>query len=304
MAKEDLAKLKIDKDKAAFRPRGNRNMRYPLLILGGLVFVLFLVLGIVKAPLQVRVATVTQIYPSQTFTILNASGYVVPQRKSALASKVTGRLVWLGVEEGSQVEKDQVVARLESQDAIAAKDQVAAHVMAARFTLTQARAELQEATLAFNRHTELLAKGVIAQATYDAVRARYEKAVAGVKAAEATVQANLAALEGADIALEYTHIRAPFAGVVLTKNADIGDIVTPIGAAANAKSAVVTIADMDSLQVEVDVSESNIRKITIDQPCEIQLDALPEQRFRGVEAGRRSRSKSGSLIKTAACCPR
>jgi len=282
MAKADLAKLKIDKDKAAFRPRGNKNLRYPLLILGGLIFVLFLVLGIVKAPVQVRVATVTQIYPSQTFTVLNASGYVVPQRKSALASKVTGRLVWLGVEEGSQVEKDQVVARLESQDAIAAKDQAAALVTAARFNLTQARAELQEATLAFNRHEELLAKGVIAQATYDAVRARYEKAAAGVKAAEATVQANLAALEGANIALEYTHIRAPFAGVVLTKNADIGDIVTPIGAAANAKSAVVTIADMDSLQVEVDVSESNIRKITVDQPCEIQLDALPEQRFRGV----------------------
>ena len=282
MANEDLAKLKIDKDKAAFRPRGSKNMRYPLLILGGLLLVLFLVLGIVKAPLQVRVATVTQIYPSQTFTVLNASGYVVPQRKSALASKVTSRLVWLGVEEGSQVEKDQVVARLESQDAIAAKDQAAAHVTAARFNLKQARAELQETTLAFNRHTELLVKGVIAQATYDAVRARYEKAAAGVKAAEATVQANLAALEGANIALEYTHIRAPFAGVVLTKNADIGDIVTPIGAAANAKSAVVTIADMDSLQVEVDVSESNIRKITIDQPCEIQLDALPEQRFRGV----------------------
>jgi len=282
MAKADLAKLKIDKDKAAFRPRGNKNIRYPLLILGGLLLVLFLVFGILKAPVPVRVATVTQIYPSQTFTILNASGYVVPQRKAALASKVTGRLVWLGVEEGSRVEKDQVVARLESQDAVAAKNQAAALVTAARFNLNLARAELKEAALAFNRHKELLAKGVIAQATYDAVRARYEKAVAGVKAAEATVKANLAALESADIAFEYTNIRAPFAAVVLTKNADIGDIVTPIGAAANAKSAVVTIADMDSLQVEVDVSESNIQKIAIDQPCEIQLDALPEQRFRGV----------------------
>jgi RND family efflux transporter MFP subunit len=282
MAKEDLAKLKIEKDKAAFRPRGNKAMRYPLVILAGFVFVLFLVLGIVKAPVQVRVATVTQIYPSQTFTVLNASGYVVPQRKAALASKVTGRLVWLGVEEGSPVEKDQVVARLESQDAIAAKRQAEALLKAARFNLILAQAELHEATLAFNRHKELLAKGVIAQATYDAVRARYEKAVAGVKAAEATVKANLAALESAEVAVEYTNIRAPFAAVVLTKNADIGDIVTPIGAAANAKSAVVTIADMDSLQVEVDVSESNIQKITVDQPCEIQLDALPEQRFRGV----------------------
>jgi RND family efflux transporter MFP subunit len=77
-------------------------------------------------------------------------------------------------------------------------------------------------------------------------------------------------------------IRAPFDAIVLTKNADIGDIVTPIGAAANAKAAVVTIADMDSLQVEADVSESNLKQIKAGQPCEIQLDAVPDTRFKGV----------------------
>jgi RND family efflux transporter MFP subunit len=283
MANEDLSKLKIDKDKAAFRPRRKKKFFYPLLILLGLLFLVLLsILGILRPPMKVRAATITQIYPSQSFTVLNASGYVVPQRKSALASKVTGRLIWLGVEEGNQVKKDQVVARLESQDVAAAKDQAAANVKAARSNLEQAKAELRDATNTNNRNKELLSKGVIAQAIYDTVLARYEKAVAATEAAEATVEASLAALDGANISLEYTLIRAPFAGVVLTKNADIGDIVTPIGAAANAKSAVITIADMDSLQVEVDVSESNIQKITIDQPCEIQLDALPEQRFRGV----------------------
>jgi len=282
MANEDLSKLKIDKDKAAFQPRRKKKLFYPVLILVGLLLVLLIVLGILRPTIKVRAATITQIYPSQTFTILNASGYVVPQRKSALASKVTGRLIWLGVEEGNRVKKDQVVARLESQDVTAAKDQASAHVKAARSSLEQAKAELREATLSYNRYKELLAKGVIAQATYDTVLARYEKAKAATEAAEATVKASLAALDGANISLEYTLIRAPFAGVVLTKNADLGDIVTPIGAAANAKSAVVTIADMDSLQVEVDVSESNIRQITINQPCEIQLDSLPEQRFLGV----------------------
>jgi RND family efflux transporter MFP subunit len=282
MANEDLSKLKIDKDKAAFRPRRKKKFFYPVLILMGLLLGLFIILGILRPTMKVRTATVTQIYPSQAFTILNASGYVVPQRKSALASKVTGRLIWLGVEEGNRVKKDQVVARLESQDVTAAKDQAHAHVKAARSNLEQAKAELREATLSFNRYKELLAKGVIARATYDTVLARYEKAMAAAESSEATVKAGLAALDGANIALEYTLIRAPFAGVVLTKNADIGDIVTPIGAAANAKSAVITIADMESLQVEVDVSESNIQKITIDQPCEIQLDSLPEQRFRGV----------------------
>ncbi len=282
MANEDLSKLKIDKDKAAFQPRRGKKFFYPILILLGLLLVLFYILGVFTPPIKVRAVTVTQIYPSQTFTVLNASGYVVPQRKSALASKVTGRLIWLGVEEGSRVKKDQVVARLESQDAKAAKDQAAANVKGARSNLEQAQAELRDATLSLNRHKVLHAKGVIAQATYDTVLARYEKAKAAAEAAEAAVNASLAALKGANVSLEYALIRAPFAGVVLTKNADIGDIVTPIGAAANAKSAVVTIADMDSLQVEVDVSESNIRQITINQPSEIQLDALPGQRFRGV----------------------
>jgi RND family efflux transporter MFP subunit len=224
---------------------------------------------------------VTQIYPSQTFTVLNASGYVVAQRKSALASKVTGRLVWLGVEEGNRVKKDQIIARLESDDVTAAKNQAEANVNAARFNLDSAKAELLDATLSFNRNKELNSRGVIAQATFDTARARYDKAVAAVEAAEAALKASLAALDGAKIAVEYTLIRAPFDAVVLTKNADVGDIVTPIGAAANAKSAVITIADMDSLQVEADVSESNLGLIRSGQPCEVQLDAVPGERFRG-----------------------
>jgi RND family efflux transporter MFP subunit len=102
-----------------------------------------------------------------------------------------------------------------------------------------------------------------------------------VNAAEASVKAAKASLQGAGIAVDYTLIRAPFDAVVLTKNADVGDIVTPIGAAANAKAAVVTIADMNSLQVEVDVSETSINLVKVDQPCEIQLDAIPDIRFRG-----------------------
>jgi RND family efflux transporter MFP subunit len=282
MPNEDLSKLRIDKTKVAFRPR--RKKRIVLLVFAILILILlgFLYIqGIFTPPLQVQVATVTQVYPSQALTVLNASGYVVPQRKSALASKVTGRLVWLGVEEGNHVKKDQIIARLESDDVAAAKNQAVANVNAARSNLELAKAELKEATLNLERNTALLSKGFVAKSVYDAALARYEKAVAAVEAAEATIKANLAALESANINVEYTLIRAPFDAVVLTKNADVGDIVTPIGAAANAKSAVVTIADMDSLQVEADVSESNLGQIKLGQPCEIQLDALPRERFRG-----------------------
>jgi len=281
MVDQDLSKLKIDKSKVMFRPRRRRKTLY--LILFGVTLIVLGILyfkGLFTPAMEVRVATVTQIYPSQAFTVLNASGYVVPQRKAALASKVTSQLVWLGVEEGSRVKKDQLIARLESEDVKAAKEQAAANVEAARFNLAQARAELRDATLSYERNKELIGRKVIAQATYDSAVARYEKALAAVEAAEATLKASQAALEAANISIEYTQIRAPFDAIVLTKNADIGDIVTPIGAAANAKAAVVTVADMNSLEVEADVSESNLSQIKPGQPCEIQLDALPQARFR------------------------
>ena len=281
MENEDLSKLKIDKSKVIFLPRKKKIIYATLVVISIIILVLLFAKGIFTPSIQVQVATITQIYPSQAFTILNASGYVVAQRRSALASKVTGRLIWLGVEEGSRVKKDQVIARLENQDVIASKDQAAANVNVARFNLEQVQADLRDATLSFNRNEELLSRGVVARQVYDNARARYEKAVAAVAAAEAAVKASTAALEGAEVLLEYTLIRAPFDAVVLTKDADVGDIVTPLGAAANAKASVITIADMSSLEVEADVSESNLSQIRVDQPCEIQLDALQEQRFRG-----------------------
>jgi len=282
MGNEDLSKLKIDKTRVITGTRKKRRLIYwALLIVAVLVLGFLYAKGVFTPAIQVQVATVSQVYPSQAFTMLNASGYVVAQRKSALASKVTGRLIWLGVEEGSPVKKDQVIARLENQDVSASKDQAAANVNVARHNLEQGKAELRDATGLLSRNKELLSRGVIARQTYDDVLARYEKAEAGVAAAEASLKAATAALEGATALLEYTLIRAPFDAVVLTKDADIGDIVTPLGAAANAKAAVVTIADMSSLEVEADVSESNLSRVRAGQPCEIQLDALPDQRFRG-----------------------
>jgi len=282
MENEDLSKLKIDKSRVRIGPQKKRRLVYWVFLIVAVLVLGFLYFkGVFTPATQVQVATISQIYPSQAFTVLNASGYVVAQRKSALASKVTGRLIWLGVEEGSFVKKNEVVARLENQDVSASKDQAAANVDVARFNLEQAQAELRDATVSLNRNKELLSRGVVARQTYDDVLARYEKAVAGVAAGEAALKAATAGLEGVTALLEYTLIRAPFNAVVLTKDADIGDIVTPLGAAANAKAAVVTIADMSSLEVEADVSESNLSQVKPGQPCEIQLDALPEQRFRG-----------------------
>ena len=279
---EDLSKLKIEKSPVSIKAGRRKKLIYFIgaLIIFALVGILYFG-GILRPAVQVEVANVVQMYPSQTFTLLNASGYVVAQRKASVASKVTGLLVSVSVEEGSYVKKGQIIAQLESDDMVAAKKQAEANVNVARFNLEQARVEMQDATRSFNRNKELLARDFVSQAEYDASEARYKRAVAAVDAAGAAVKASEALLQAANVAVEYTLIRAPFDAVVLTKNADVGDIVTPIGAAAEAKAAVVTIADMSSLQVEVDVSESNLEKVKAGQPCEIQLDALPESRFRG-----------------------
>ena len=283
MPDDDVSKLKINKSAVAFKTGKRKRWVYWILVvlLPGLATFLYFK-GFLTPSVSVEVANVSQIYPSQTFTLLNASGYVVAQRKAAVASKTTGLLVSLSVEEGSRIKEGQVIARLESDDVLAQRDQASANLNVARFNIDQAQADLNDATLTYNRNRELLSQGYVSQAEYDASEARYKRAKAAVAGAEAAVEASSAALQGARVSLEYTLIRAPFDAVVLTKNADIGDIVTPVSGAANAKAAVVTIADMDSLQVEADVSESNLGLVRVGQPCEIQLDAIPGSRFRGV----------------------
>ena len=282
MANEDLSKLKIDKSQTV--PASAKGRKKLYLIIAAVIILIILilsVLGVFAPAVKVDVATVTQSFPSQAFTTLNASGYVVPQRKAAVASKITGRIIALYVEEGSVVKKDAIIARLENDDVSATRDQAQANLNVARANLEQANAELKDAQSTFQREQNLLVQEFTTKASHDAAEARYGKAKAAVAGTEASIKASKAALNGASVAMEYTFIRAPFDAVVLTKNADIGDIVTPIGAATNAKASVVTIADMDSLQVEADVSESNLEKVKIGQPCEIQLDALSEVRFRG-----------------------
>ena len=258
--------------------------------------------GLLTPAIEVQLASVQNVYPAQILTLLNASGYVVAQRKAAVASKTTGRLVELHVEEGSRVHKDQVIARLENEDARASRARSQANVYLARSRVEHARAELEDATLSYNRNRELASKGFIARSVLDTAEARYKMARAEVAAQEAALRASEAALAEAEVVLEYSFIRAPFDAVVLTKDADIGDIVTPLGAAANAKAAVVTIADMDSLLVEVDVSESSIEQVRVGQPCEIRLDALPNSRFGGAVhmiVPTADRTKASIMVKVA-----
>ncbi len=213
---------------------------------------------------------------------MNASGYVVAQRRAAVASKGTGRLVELRVKEGDRVKSGQILAQLENADMSAALSRARANLSATQSTYDQAKAELNEASLNYKRKKELLEAGLLPQAEFDTAEARYHRAQAAVATADAEIRASEAAVKAAEVDFENTNIRAPFNGTVLTKNAEVGEVVAPFGSSSLAKAAVVTMADMESLQVEADVSESNIAKIYIGQRCDINLDAYPDAKYKGI----------------------
>ena len=268
----DLSGLRINRSQDEEpQSRGPRST-FRFIIFPGIA-VLVIVLGYIlfsrslESAIEVQLTTASLSSPSQANAVLTASGYVVAQRKAAVASKATGRLEYLGVVEGDRVKKGQVLARIEDTDMKASLEQ-------ARANLKVNEADLKDATQWLDRQKRLLQSGVSMQSDFDAAESRYQRVLASIDMAKAIVV-------GAEVALENTFIRAPFDGTVLTKNADVGEMVAPMAASASSKSAVVTIADMTSLQVEADVSESNIERIVPDQPCEITLDAYPAVRYHG-----------------------
>ena len=275
---EDLSRLRIDRSLAPVRRRRTRRW-VALAILA--VVALAAAAWFATRPRVVDVQTVAVVtsFPSQQFVVLNATGYVVAQRKAAIASKATGRLDWLGVAEGSRVKAGEVIARLDDRDVVAQAQAAQANVAVARAALAQAQAEERDASAQHRRNLDLVARGFVSQSALDSSKARAERAVAGV--ASAALASAEATSRNAGVSVDYTLIRAPFDGVILSKSANVGDMVTPFSSAIDSKGAVVTMADMDTLEVEADVSESSLSKVAVGQPAEIVLDALPDARFLG-----------------------
>ncbi len=265
--------------------------------------------SVATRPLEVQVSSVQSAYPSAQYALLTASGYVVAQRRAAVSSKASGRLIELRVREGSVVKAGDLIARLDAADvaasmgaaqagvrqAEAGKSQAQAAQGQARAAEMQAQVEFANADTELNRVLALEKQGFVSAQAVDSTRRRVDAARAAMAAAQAglaSAQAGIASAEGAhsvagaqvrvqQVQRDSTEIRAPFDGVVLVKNANVGDMITPFSSAGGTQGAVVTMADMGTLEVEADVSEANVAKVKIDMPVEIVLDALPEQRFRG-----------------------
>jgi RND family efflux transporter MFP subunit len=204
-------------------------------------------------PVTVAVSTPTVFKAGERNPLVTASGYLVARTRATLSSKVLGRVSWLGVQEGSRVTKGQILARLESPDLAAARDQV--------------KAQLDQAKVDLDRGSKLQAQGILDAATLDKLRSQ-----------KLTLEAQLAYQNAL---LESMELRAPFSGVVTQKLSEVGETVAPGSAGgANAINAILVMADFDTLEVEVEVNEASIAKLTRGMPAEVRVDALDGQGIR------------------------
>ena len=310
-AKPDLSALRIhrDDDEDSGARRGVRVVLIgtALVVIAGALLVGYRMWSASTTP-EVEVARALVESGNASIGILTANGYVVADRKAAVSPKISGRLEYLGVDTGSRVKPGQVLARLEHHDLDAqlseanssranfqsAKAQAEAELEQARAFLAQAQANVQKSRLELTRQTSLLERGVTSKAEADKATAQSGVDEGQVGAAEAQIKAAKAKIESSsqqirsaearirlvEAQLEYMSIRSPFEGLVISKDAEVGETVAPaIYGGATTRGSVVTIVDPNTLEVEVDINESDIGKISPGLTAEVTLDALPNEKL-------------------------
>ncbi|HIG42563.1 MAG: efflux RND transporter periplasmic adaptor subunit [bacterium] len=215
--------------------------------------------------------------PVEKNTVLDASGYVTARRKATVSSKFTGKVVEVFVEEGVVVTANQLLARLDNSSQLAQFNLAEAQIKATQSRLAEIRVLLQEARLALTRTVELSAKNLASQADLDRTRLAVAALAARLAALHTEVEVGRSQLEVQQQFLDDTEIRAPFGGVVIAKSAQPGEMISPISAGGGfTRTGICTIVDMDSLEIEVDVNESYINRVTSGQPVTATLNSYQD----------------------------
>ena len=288
-APADLSKLRINRD-APSPPEKKALTRNLILFVAALVVVAVTVAMMrQRAVPQVQVLTVTASAGggggsgAGGATTVTANGYVVARTKASVSAKIAGRLAYLGVSEGSVVKRGDVIARLDNADYQAAVSQAQANIASAEASIIEARSDRDQLVRDANRAREIRKTNpnLLSQQELEAAESRAAQGEARVAAAEARRKSAEAALQMAEANIDNTIIRAPFSGTVLRKDAEVGEVVAPSVGGGLTRGAVVTLADLQTLEVEVDVNEAYIARIRGDAPARITLDAYPDTAFRG-----------------------
>lgn len=213
-------------------------------------------------------------------SVLDASGYVVARRQATLSSKVTGKVVEVLVEEGMRVEKDQVVARLDDTTQRAQLSLARAQVDSSRAALEEIAAELRNAKLERDRQRDLAERKLTSQSNLDAAEATYDRLAARLETGREDVKVAERNVELARDSLSNMTIRAPFAGMVVSKDAQPGEMISPVSAGGGfTRTGICTIIDTDSLEIEVDVNEAYIQRVRAGQSVSATLDAYADWRI-------------------------
>jgi len=284
----DLSKLRINRDAPAAPVR--TALRRKLILFAVAIVIIaaaMLALRMRAVPtVQVTTATATGTTGSASggATSVTANGYVVARTKASVSAKIAGRLAFLGVSEGSFVHRGDIIARLDNADLLAAVSQARANVASAQASVAEAAADREQLSREAARARDIRATNpaLLAPQDYESAMSRAAQADARYSAATARKASAEAALQLAEATNDNTIIRAPFTGTVLRKDAEVGEVVAPSVGGGLTRGAVVTMADLQTLEVEVDVNEAYIGRISSGQQARITLDAYPDTTFRGV----------------------
>ena len=287
----DLSKLRINRDDPP--PAVTRALRRVLWLVGAAVLVFVAVFVVLRrgGAVPVQVVTVSTAGGKEAVgggtsgsVAVVANGYVVARTKAAVSAKIPGRLAMLNVSEGSRVEKGAIIARLDNADYAAAVGQAEAELASAKATLIESQSDRDQLQRDYVRVRDIHAQNpnLVSPQDVENADSRARQADARVNAQSARVDAAAAGLRVAQASLENTYIRAPFSGTVLRKEAEVGEVVAPSVGGGLTRGAVVTMADLATLEVEVDVNEAYIARIQGGQQARITLDAYPDTTFRGL----------------------
>lgn len=282
MALDDttLGSLRIDRSATTVREGIPKSVLYS--IIGGVALALAIGAYIFLRPKPTEVTTITATAErsgaaSTGSAVLNASGYVVARRMATVSSKVTGKIEEILVEEGMQVEKDQVIARLDPVNLRTSLTMAERELEASRRSLAEIEVRLAEATRNLTRNEALVQRQLISQTALDASQAEVKALEARLEASKAQVKVSESSLQMRRNDFNDLQVRAPFTGVVISKDAQPGEIVSPMSAGGGfTRTGIATIVDMDSREIEVDVNESYINRVKPDQRVEATLDAYPD----------------------------
>jgi RND family efflux transporter MFP subunit len=285
----DLSKLRINRDDPP--PAVKRALGRVLWLVAAAVLIIAVVVVLGRGsavPAQVVTVSTTTggtgaVGGGSGSVAVVANGYVVARTKAAVSAKIPGRLAMLNVSEGSRVEKGAIIARLDNADYAAAVGQAEADVASAKATLIEAQSDRDQMQRDYVRVRDIHAQNpnLVSPQDVENADSRARQADARFGAQSARVDAAAAGLRVAQANLENTYIRAPFSGTVLRKEAEVGEVVAPSVGGGLTRGAVVTMADLATLEVEVDVNEAYIARIHSDQQARITLDAYPDTAFRG-----------------------